>query len=307
MLSPLFVLLAVLALLSPLGLQAAEQSNTAGNAASIEPYRASDCDRIVSTAPSLTEVIFDLELDSRLVGATEFCRYPPEALKVPRVGGYLDVSLERIIKVRPTVVFALKESAAALKPLERFNINLQFIDHSSLEGIRASYLKIAELCGNRSIAKMRLDALLESERLLKVRCEASRGISAPKRVMVAVGRTREGSADSGVYVSGHDGFYADIISLLGAVNVHTGRTVSVPSLSAEGISALAPDVVIDIVNVDDRGDQESFQSFWGRFANMPAVEQRRVVVLREDYASIPGPRYIVLAERLAQVICRADH
>lgn len=289
-LARLVVALTVLAAFKPLESQATDR-----------------CERIVSTAPSVTELLFDLGLGPRLVGATEFCRYPPDARKVPRVGGYLDLNLERVIAGRPSVVFGLKESEATLKPLERFNVETQLLDHTSLKGIRASYSKVADFCGISEHAEMKLGAFADRERSLAASCRDSRGSSAPRRVMIVVGRTREGSADSGVYVSGSDGFYSDVVSLLGAVNVHAGRTVAVPSLSAEGIRALAPDVVIDIVNVDDPADERGFEAFWRQFPELPAVQQGRVVVLSDDYASIPGPRYIVLAERLSKVICAADH
>ncbi len=271
----------------------------------VASHAADPCERIVSIAPSVTELLFDLELGQRLVGVTEFCRYPPDARKVPRVGGYLDLNLERVIAARPAVVFGLKESENVLRPLERFHIESQLVDHTSLEGIRSSYSQVGAFCEIAERAQMRLAALAEREQAIRERCDASRGQGTAKRVMVVVGRTREGSADSGVYVSGNDGFYSGIVSLLGAVNVYTGRTVAVPSLSAEGIGALAPDVVIDVVNVDDRANEVGFEAFWRRFPELPAVKQGRVVVLRDDYASIPGPRYIVLAERLSKVICDA--
>jgi iron complex transport system substrate-binding protein len=121
--------------------------------------------------------------------------------------------------------------------------------------------------------------------------------------MVVVGRTREGSSQTGVYVSGHDGFYSDIVALLGGVNVHQGRTVAVPTLSAEGIMKLAPDVIIDILNEDDEEREADYRKFWAQFSSVPAVRQGRVVVVRDDFASIPGPRYILLAEKLHRILC----
>jgi iron complex transport system substrate-binding protein len=271
--------------------------------APIPSLAADSCERIVSTAPSVTEVLFDLGLGGRLVGATEFCRYPSDAERVPRVGGYLDLNLERVVAARPTVVFGLKESDATFGPLGRFAITAELLDHSSTDGIRLSYLAVAKRCGVEERARQRLAEFAEREQAIRDACAGVRGRSAHKRVMVVVGRTREGSLQSGVYVSGHDGFYSGILSLLGAVNVYSGRTVAVPSLSAEGIRALAPDVIIDVVNVDDRVQGEQAKVFWQRFPDLPAVKQGKVVVLSEDYASIPGPRYVVLAEQLSKVVC----
>ncbi|HHN65629.1 MAG TPA: cobalamin-binding protein [Nitrospirae bacterium] len=60
--------------------------------------------RIISLAPSLTEILFTLGLDERIVGVTSFCDHPPEALKKPKVGGMTNPSLERIVRLRPDLV-----------------------------------------------------------------------------------------------------------------------------------------------------------------------------------------------------------
>lgn len=262
------------------------------------------CERIVSLAPSVTELVFELGLGSKVVGATEFCRYPAEARTVPRVGGYLDLSIERIVASRPTAVFGLQESETQVRPLERFPMTVDLLDHTSLAGIKASYRAVAKRCGVEPHAHELLKALVGREAAVKDACSKARGPSAPPpRVMVVVGRTREGSVDTGVYISGSDGFYGDIIALLGAVNVHQGRTVAVPTLSAEGILKLAPDVIIDVVNVDDKAGEDQLRKFWMKFPTLPAVKQGRVIVVSDDFASIPGPRYIQLAEKVAEPVC----
>ena len=60
--------------------------------------------RIVSTAPSITEVLYSLGLGNRVVGDTTFCRYPPEARNKPKVGTYLDPNLETIASLHPDLV-----------------------------------------------------------------------------------------------------------------------------------------------------------------------------------------------------------
>ena len=267
-----------------------------------ESFAEAGCTRIVSLAPSVTELLFDLGLGPRVVGVSAFCRYPPEARAVPKVGGFLDLNVEQIVARKPTSVFGLQESVTLTRPLERFSLTLDLLDHTSLAGIRASYNTVAARCGVQDRARERLTDLEGREASIRARC-ASESSTPPKRVMVVVGRTREGSSQTGVYVSGHDGFYSDIVALLGGVNVHQGRTVAVPTLSAEGIMKLAPDVIIDILNEDDEEREADYREFWGRFPSVPAVRQGRVVVVRDDFASIPGPRYILLAEKLHRILC----
>jgi iron complex transport system substrate-binding protein len=62
--------------------------------------------RIVSLVPSVTELVFALGAEDRLVGVTDYCDFPPAARRKPRVGGMLAPSLETIVALRPDVVVA---------------------------------------------------------------------------------------------------------------------------------------------------------------------------------------------------------
>jgi iron complex transport system substrate-binding protein len=265
-------------------------------------YGLDRCGSIVSLAPSVTELLFDLGLEGRIVGATRFCRYPAKANDIPRVGGYLDLNLEQIITKRPSIVFALKEGMEAVRPLKRFGIEAVLLDHSSLRGIKDSYLEVAKRCGLDDKAKGRLADLERRENSVKALC-SSGAPAANKRVLVVVGRTREGSENTGLYISGSDGFYSDILKVTGATNVYQGSTAAIPAISTEGLLKLSPDFIIDIVNVDDSGDLSRHREFWNQFPNLPAVARGDVLVLAADYASIPGPRYVQLLEDLARVLC----
>jgi iron complex transport system substrate-binding protein/vitamin B12 transport system substrate-binding protein len=116
----------------------------------------------------------------------------------------------------------------------------------------------------------------------------------------------EGDSLSGIYVSGKDGFYTGVIELLGMRNVNTDPTVAVPMLSAEGFMALAPEAIVEVVNVDDPALKGPPTAVWNRFPQVPAVKNSRIFTLSDDYASIPGPRYIVLAEKLAELLERKE-
>ncbi len=265
-------------------------------------YGLDRCGSVVSLAPSVTELLFDLGLEDRIVGATRFCRYPTKANDIPRVGGYLDLNLEQIITKRPTIVFALKEGQEVVRPLKRFGIETVLLDHTSLSGIKESYLEVARRCDLEAKAKARLAELNKREDRFRRLC-GSTTQPADKRVLVVVGRTREGSENTGLYISGSDGFYSDILKVIGATNMYQGSTAAIPTISTEGLLKLSPDFIIDIVNVDDSGDLSRHREFWNQFPNLPAVARGDVLVLAADYASIPGPRYVQLLEDLARVLC----
>jgi iron complex transport system substrate-binding protein len=261
------------------------------------------CTRIVSFAPSVTEVLFDLGLGDRVVGVTRFCRYPADAQKLPHVGGLYDISLEQVLSLKPTDVFMLKENSASVRSLDALGIRSSVLDHSRVSGIKASYEHIGRVCGVETLVQQRLAELDRHEQQMSQRCQGGTSKAKTRKTMVVVGRVREGSATSGIYISGRDGFYSDVLRIVGCENVNTQPTVAVPTLSAEGILKLAPEVIVEIVNQDDQRAPESFEAFWGTFSKVPAVQSHSVFMIKDDFASIPGPRYIQLASLLSSILC----
>ena len=257
---------------------------------------AEPCARIISLAPSITEVIFELGLGNKLVGVTRYCRYPPEAQKVPNIGGLYDVSLEGLLALKPTFVFALRENGAIRESAARFGVGTLEVDHSTVDGIKKSLISIAETCGIKEVGVEKVKALELREAAVR---DVMKGAPRSKTLVVA-GRTHEGSSISGVYVSGRDGFYSGVLEIVGLSNVNQDPTIALPVVSPEGLMALAPEVIIEVMNADDPLIKGDPRELWRQYKTLPAVRSNRIFMLREDYASIPGPRYILVAEELAR-------
>lgn len=258
------------------------------------------CDRIVSLAPSVTELLFELGLGERIVGVTKFCRYPRAAFRLPKVGGYLDLNLERVVSLEPTVVFGLSEGASDLSRLSRFKIAIERLEHRTLIGIKESYERVSAVCGLAPEVKDELLARLKRrEEAISSRCSAS---ARRERFAIVVGRGSGGV----FYLSGSDGYYGDVVRLLGGVNVNSGVTVGGSAIGFEGLRKLRPSVVVEVRSVDDVGgvSRDKVSEWWrGEMGLFSLGWNGMVVVLDEDYASVPGPRYIELAERLAGEVC----
>ena len=92
----------------------------------IEMVRSSE--RIVSLSPSVTETLFELGLGDRVVGVTSFCKYPEEALNLPKVGAYLDPNYEAIVALTPDLVILRKEFEEAKMQLEDLGIRSLTVD-----------------------------------------------------------------------------------------------------------------------------------------------------------------------------------
>jgi iron complex transport system substrate-binding protein len=256
------------------------------------------CNRIISLAPSVTEVVYELGLGSQLVGRTRFCRFPEQAGSVPEVGGFFDLSVEAIVSRKPTHIIALQESSDVAQNAARFGGEVLVVDHRSVVGIKESLRAIAAKCGVVERASQKLTEYADRERAVALRV----GGQAQPRTLVVVGRAQEGSQTSALYVSGSDGFYTEVLALAGARNANESRTVPVPLLSPEGLLQLKPEAIVEVVNVDDAGSPRDARQLWVQFKSLPAVNRGAVFLVDEDYASIPGPRYISLVEKLAALL-----
>ena len=255
--------------------------------------------RIISLAPSITEVLFALDEGDKVVGVTRFCDYPPETAGIAKVGGYFDINYEAILSLEPDLVILLSEHEEARVRLLKMGMNVMTVDHSSVDGIMDSIDRVARIIG-ADAAGTRLYSELE-KRIGKVTA-AVEGTLRP-RVMVAVGRRMDGGNMGEIYVSGRDGFYDELITLAGGVNAYQDRTLKFPALSAEGIIRLNPEIIVEMVP-DAKGDdaRSRLASHWLSLPSIEAVDDGRVYIFTEDYVVVPGPRFILLLEELARVL-----
>jgi iron complex transport system substrate-binding protein len=256
--------------------------------------------RIVSLAPSVTEVLFALGLGDRVVGVTRFCRYPADAERLPDVGGYLDLNLEAIVALEPDLVIAIQDHDAARARLEDLGLSVLQVDQESLAGILDSITTIADSCGVSECGGRLADDV--RGRLHEVERRVS-GLERP-RVLAVVGREAGHGTLATVWVAGRKTFYDDLIGLAGGTNVAPASSVAYPEVSREGLYHLDPDVILDLLaDLDDRGvDAASAASDWRDLPTLGAVRTGRVHAVVHELAVVPGPRVAELVEELARAI-----
>ena len=111
--------------------------------------------RIVSAAPGITETLFALGLGSRVVGVSQYCRYPAEARALPKVGGYLRPDVEAIVALRPDLVIVQYAPNRVVAQLGRLKIDVLELEHGNL----AHTLAMIRLIGERTGAAGKAAAL----------------------------------------------------------------------------------------------------------------------------------------------------
>lgn len=249
--------------------------------------------RIVSLAPSVTEVLFEAGLGPRVVGVTSYCRFPREVLALPKVGGYLTPSYEALVALRPDLVVVLPEHADIEPRLAALRIPTLRLDHRSLQGIVRSIAEVGERCGAQSSAVRAAEAL--KRHLAGVQQIARRG--PPPRVLVCFGRSEDFRR---LYAAAPGTVHDDLITQAGGQNALTSRAVSYPMLSIEGLMRLDPDVIVEFAA--GRPDAAALRGQWNALGSLRAVKTGRVYVFTDEFLSVPGPRFVRFAETIARAL-----
>ncbi|MBN2450350.1 MAG: ABC transporter substrate-binding protein [Lentisphaeria bacterium] len=255
--------------------------------------------RIVSLAPSITEVLFAVGLGDAVAGVTRYCDHPAEARTRPQVGGYFDPNYEAIVALDPDLVILLLEHQAPRQVLAGQGIEVLAVNHGTIEGILDSIRSIGEAGG----AGDRADALLRQIRS-RVEAVAARTRDLPRvRVLLVVGRDVTVPAIEEVYIAGNAGWYSELIELAGGTNAYRGSVAS-PKVSAEGILTMDPEVIVEVLGdvTDPSLDGGKAAAGWQALPRVRAVQQGRVHLFRDEFAVIPGPRFVLVLEKLARVL-----
>lgn len=256
--------------------------------------------RIVSLAPSLTDLLFDLGVGDRVVGVTDWCVPPPERADLTRVGGHVNPNLEAVVALRPDLVVVEAANGEVVEGLRALGIRTCVVDHKRIAGILDSVSVVGEACGATGRAKA-LRAELDA-RLAAVTARRSGG---PRpRAMIVVGRDVSHGRLGDLYLAGGGTFLGEMLSLAGGENVMTGHAVNYPLISLEGLLALAPEVVIDLAPecADDPRKRAELEAAWRGLPDVPAVRDGRVHVRVDAAMLVPGPRFVDTLEWLATVL-----
>lgn len=257
--------------------------------------------RIVSTAPSITEILFALGLGDRVVGVTTYCRYPPEAAAKPKIGDYLRPNLELILAARPDLVILERTGVRQADRWPGLGAPVLEVDDGNLAGIFDAIARIGRAAG----APERAEALIAK---IRAELEAVRRRVAGRprpRTLVVLGRT-PGRLE-GIVVAGRNSYLDELIAAAGGQNIFSDSVSAYAKVPLETILARNPEVIVDL---GDMADPETFSprrrqevvALWARRPELAAVRQGRVYAVASSAFLVPGPRVGEAARVLAELL-----
>ncbi len=250
--------------------------------------------RIVSLAPSVTELLFAVGAGAWVVGVADYSNYPLKAQKIPRVGGYDRFDLEAVLALSPDLVVSWSSGnpPALLTKLTQLGLTLFMTNPHHLDDIPLDLERLGLLTGTQALAKQ------EAERFRARRLWLSQQV--PEGVPPV--RTFYQVWYQPLMTINGEHVISDVIALCGGENVFAGLPQLAPVIDVEAVLATDPEVII----ASGMGEQRpEWLDHWRSWKPLKAVELDNLFFIPPDLIQRHTPRILDGAEALCQQLSLA--
>ena len=251
-----------------------------------------DPQRLISLAPSITEIIYALEQENRLKGVTRYSDFPTAATKLPKVGSYVRLDLERIVALNPDLCIAIKDGnpKEIIDRLESLKIPVYVVNPRNLNTVLETIREVGKILNAGDKAENLLTNL--HTRIQRVKSLITQDTYRPG-VFFQIGI-------SPIVSVGTDTFLHELIVLAGGKNLADGKT-PYPRFSREQVLALTPEIFI-VTSMARQAVFEQVKAEWRRWPSMPAVRNDRIFLVDSNLFDRPSPRLVDGLELLIKLI-----
>ena len=250
--------------------------------------------RIVSLAPNLTEILFALGLNEKIIAVSSDSDYPPDAANKKRIGAFWQPNTEAIIASKPDLVVTLwfEQQKAVADSLKRLGYQVLTLKIEKIEELSAAIQKIGTATGCRQRADQ-LDKNI-SKQLSDLQSKLS---STDKIRVLWVGQVEP------LRVAGRNTFINELIELVGGENAIGPTIAQYPLIGTEELLACGAEVIIQsAMKIGNVEEQQAAEAFWSKYPNLPAVKNNRIYVVEPDTIVRLGPRLPQGAETIARCL-----
>ncbi len=253
-------------------------------------YLAKPPTRIVSLAPSITEMLFAIGLDHEIVGVTDFCNYPPAALTKPKVA-YSQPNLEALVALQPQLVLAPQSFLRAdlLNKLDQLKIPTFIMESHTVEGIFSHMQVLGRMLGQSMKANEQAARLRRQVADLTQRLEGR-----PRPTILYVLNSNP------LMTVGPGSYIHHLFELAGARNAAERAAVPYPRLTMEEVLTQNPEILLFPVG-EHEGIAQADQDAWKRWDSLRAVQQDRFVQIDSDVLNRPRARAVDALKLLARL------
>jgi iron complex transport system substrate-binding protein len=246
--------------------------------------------RIVTLAPSIAELVSDflgIELQ-KIVGVTEGTDFPPALKKIPSVGQYQKLNLEKIAALKPDLVIATEDgnSKDQIDHLRELGFQVMVLSSSTFSEIESSMKLVAEALGSLKESQPTIDRF---EKAVAAFRERGAKRNSKKKIVLELD-------DNPLIVVGGKSFLNEAVALIGAENIYSDTKTGYPRPSKEDVVTQDPDMILlptfghdfDLSNPEFIAKLEA----WAAYPTMKAVKTRQVKAVEGDRLLRPSMRLL---------------
>lgn len=241
--------------------------------------------RIVSLAPNLTEILFALGLEEQIIAVSNDSDYPLEAANKKKIGTFWQPSTEAIIACKPDLVVTLRLRTEQHKPtadsLRRLGYRVLTLRIETISELLEAIQEIGSATDSKQQADKLIDDISSQLNNLQLRLGSANKVKVLWVVQVEPLR-----------IAGRDTFIDELIELAGGENAIGDTLQQYPPIGTEEILTCGAEVIIQSAmgTSNMAGQQKAAERFWSRWANLPAVKNKRIYVVEPDTTLRLGPR-----------------
>ena len=254
--------------------------------------------RIISLVPNVTEILFAIGAGPQVVAVSNYDVEPPEVRSLPTVGALVDPDTEKIISLRPDLVITYGSQTDLQEQLKRASIPFFDYRHGGLDHIMVTMRALGARTGHADQADQVARGLEEAINAARTRVA---GKPRPRTLLVF---GREPGSLRNIYASAGRGFLHDMLVVAGGEDVLNDIDRESALVSTEMILARKPDVILEL-NAATRLNEADLKAVvdpWMTLTAVPAVRNKRVIVLNGPGLTVPGPRVVEGIEKMIRAL-----
>lgn len=239
-------------------------------------------ERIVTLSPSINEIVFALGAGKDVVANTNYCDFPEESKAILKIGGYNNISLEKILETKPTVVIGQDYDEKLNSNLKSLGIKTLSYKTNTISSIENTISELGDFFDKKEKAKELISNI--DNALLSVN-----SIVENKKILIVISPKK--SLSNQIYVTGNFLYFEDIIKASGNKNAYFSENQAQPVVNTEKIIGMNPDIIILLTPFLDgkKQEQDEIIKAWKQLP-INASKDDNIYTVDKLYAGIPSQR-----------------
>lgn len=239
-------------------------------------------ERIITLSPAINEIVFALSLGEKVVANTDFCDYPDISKSVQKVGGYGSVSLEKVVKLNPSILINQSYDKKLNSDLEELGFKTLVYKSDNIEDIKYTIKDLGDIFQKTQEAK-RLNDEIDSS------LESLENIIKNQKILIVI--SPQNTLSNQIFVAGNFVYFEDIIKKSENKNAYQSSIKSQPVINSEKIITLNPDIIVLLAPFleNDKITQEKYIKMWEKLP-INASKEKNIYIIDKLYSGIPSHR-----------------